>query len=188
MFPQCESRSSSKSTSSVFPLLDFKICPHSQFLKIFIEKVLFCWRGCQLFWIHGSWVEEISWSPSHGQFHMRLPTEDHLCVLFLNVAALRTNWAGLICARVVWSRSGEAASTSAKRNFLNNLCSIRPAKEYVALSEVASHCAFDRMPACHEVGGRPYPNNSPSVLESVHPLMKLSNDFQWRGTLSWISC
>ena len=41
------------------------------------------------------------------------------CV-FLTVAALRINWAGLICARVVWSRFLEAVSTSAKRKFLNN--------------------------------------------------------------------
>ena len=41
------------------------------------------------------------------------------CVL-LTVAALRINWGGVICARVVWSRFLEAASTSAERNFLNN--------------------------------------------------------------------
>ena len=35
------------------------------------------------------------------------------CV-FLTVAALRINWAGVICARVVWSRFLEAVSTSAK--------------------------------------------------------------------------
>ena len=41
------------------------------------------------------------------------------CV-FLTVAALRINKAGVICATVVWSRFLEAVSTSAERNFLNN--------------------------------------------------------------------
>ena len=36
------------------------------------------------------------------------------CV-FLTVASLRINWAGVNCARVVWSRFLEAVSTSAKR-------------------------------------------------------------------------
>ena len=39
--------------------------------------------------------------------------------VFLTVAALRNNWAGVICARVVLSKFLEAVSTSAKRNFLN---------------------------------------------------------------------
>ena len=40
---------------------------------------------------------------------------------------------------------------------------------YVVLSEVSSHCAFDRMPACHEVGGRPYPHKSPSSSSGKCP-------------------
>ena len=60
---------------------------------------------------------------------------------------------------------------------------------HAVLSEVSSHCAVDRMLACHEVGGRPYPHKSPSVhLKSVHPLMKLGDDFRWRGTFAWICC
>ena len=47
-----------------------------------------------------------------------LPLE--VTCVFLTVAALRLNWAGVICARVVWSRFLEAVSTSVKRNFLNN--------------------------------------------------------------------
>ena len=41
------------------------------------------------------------------------------CV-FLTVAALRINWAGVIFARVVWPKFSEAVSTSAEWNFLNN--------------------------------------------------------------------
>ena len=67
---------------------------------------------------------------------------------------LRVTWAGVICARVVWPRFLEAVSTSAKRNFL--------ALAYAVLSEVPSQCVVDRMPACHEVDGRPSPHKSPS--------------------------
>ena len=85
------------------------------------------------------------------------------CV-FLTVAAFCINWAGVICARVVWSRFLEAVSTSAKRNFLTN---VHPSQlgltmEYAVPLEVSSQWAFDRMPACHEVGGRPSPHKSPS--------------------------
>ena len=41
------------------------------------------------------------------------------CV-FLTAAAVRINWAGVICASVVWSRFLEVVSTSATRNFLNS--------------------------------------------------------------------
>ena len=87
-------------------------------LNLLIEEVLFGWCRRQLFCIHGSWVYEISWSPLHVQFDRRFSTE--VTCAFLTVAALRINWARVICARVVWSRFSEAVSTRAKRNFLNN--------------------------------------------------------------------
>ena len=65
----------SKISASVFSLLDFKMSLRGQLLNLFIEEVLVGWRGCQLLRIHGSWVQEISWSPSHGQFHRRLTTK-----------------------------------------------------------------------------------------------------------------
>ena len=54
--------------------------PHGQFLDLFIEEVLLGWRGCQLLWIHGCWVQEISGSTSHGQFRGRLTTWGHLWI------------------------------------------------------------------------------------------------------------
>ena len=99
-----------KISADVFSLLYFKMCRHSQFLNFLTEEVLLGWRGCKLFWIPGSWVQEVSWSASHGQFHGRLATQRHLCFY----------WARVICARVVWSRFLESVSTSAKRHFLNN--------------------------------------------------------------------
>ena len=51
---------------------------------------------------------------------------------------------------------------------------------YVVLSEFSLRCAFGRMPACHEDGGKPYLHRVD--LERVHQLMKLSNNFRWRGT------
>ena len=46
---------------------NFEMSPRGQlFLELFIDEVLLGWRGCQLFWIRGSWVHEISLSSSHG--------------------------------------------------------------------------------------------------------------------------
>ena len=46
-------------------------------------------------------------------------TQSYLCV-FSTLLPSRINWAGVICARMVWSTFFEAVSTSAERNFLNN--------------------------------------------------------------------
>ena len=82
------------------------------------------------------------------------------CV-FLIVAALRINWAG-ICTRVIWCRFFEAVSTSTKRNFLKHPSQLGLAMVYAILSEVSSYCAFDRISACHEVDGRSKSHKSSS--------------------------
>ena len=93
---------------------------------------------------------------SHGKFvrslhHSRLP------VCFLTVAALRINWARVICARTFWSQFLDAVSTSAERNFLNHRTPIlaRFGMACVVLWKVSSCCAIDRKRACHEDGGKP---------------------------------
>ena len=57
----------------------------------------------------------------------------------LTVAALRINWAGVICDREVLSKFLEAVSTSGGRNFLNNRThiSIDLAKEYMVQWEIS---------------------------------------------------
>ena len=70
----------SKILADVFSLLSFKMSFHSQFLDFLVEEVLLGWRGYKLFWIHGRWVQEISWVSSHGQFHGRFATSGHLCI------------------------------------------------------------------------------------------------------------
>ena len=117
-----------------------------------------------------------------------LPLE--VTCVFLTVAALRINWAGLICARVVWSRFLEAASTSAKRNFLNNRPpisarfgrpkSMRPCRKSLHVVHSIECLHVMRLVEGH------IPTIRLRVLESVHPLIKLSNDFRWRGTLAWL--
>ena len=96
------------------------------------------------------------------------------CV-FVTVAALRINWAGVICDRVVWSRFLEAVSTSAERNFLLNRTSIS-AKECVVQLEVSSLYAFDRMLAYREDDGKPFLHKSPSgssgKCPSIHEVEK----------------
>ena len=83
------------------------------------------------------------------------------CV-FLTVAAFRINWAGVICARVVWSRFLEAVSTSAERNLVVHPSQLDLAKECAVQKEIFEYCAFDRMPAYHEVDGKPCLHKSPS--------------------------
>ena len=97
---------------------------------------------------------------------------------FLTVAALRINWAGVICDRVVSSRFSDGVSTSAERNFLNNRTPIsaRFGKVCAVQLEVSSHYAFDRMPACHEDDGQPFLHKSPSdssgKCPSIHEVWK----------------
>ena len=70
----------SKISADVFSLLFFKMSLHGQILNVLIEEVLLSWRGCTLFSIHGTWIQEISWFASHGRFHGRLTTFGHLCI------------------------------------------------------------------------------------------------------------
>ena len=125
----------SKISVDVLSLLDFKVCLQSQLLNFFITKVLFGWCGCQLFWIHGSCLR------SHGLLPMAisigvLPLR--VACVFHTVAALRINWAGVLCDRVVSSRFSEAVSTSAERNFLNNRTPISAQFGHVVCGPVRS--------------------------------------------------
>ena len=86
------------------------MCFHSQFLNLFIEKVLFGWCGCQLFWIHGGWVREISWSPS---------TQSYLCVphrCCLTHQLVRSD----LCQSGLAQIFGGCIHECRERNFLNN--------------------------------------------------------------------
>ena len=111
------------------------------------------------------------------------------CV-FLTVAALRINWAGVICARVAWSKILEAVSTSAHRNFLNNrtpnLGSIRPRSMWSCRKSLHIVHLIECLHVMRLVEGHICPNRL--HLGSVHPFMKFGNDFRWRGTLTWICC
>ena len=85
-------------------------CFHSQFLNLFIEKVLFGWCGCQLFWIHGGWVREISWSPS-TQSYLCVP---HRCCLTHQLGRSDLCQSGLV------QIFGGCIHECRERNFLNN--------------------------------------------------------------------
>ena len=64
------------------------------------------------------------------------------CV-FLTVAAFRINWAGVICAREVWSRFLEAVSTSVERNFVVHPSQLDWAKECAGPLGIFEYCAFE---------------------------------------------
>ena len=107
-----------KISTDIFSLLNFKVTPHGQFLNFFIEKT--CLVGvdvsCSGFIEAGS-GRSLGLRPVANSMGV-LPLQ--VIWVFLTVAALRINWAGVICARVVWSRFFDALSTSDKRNFLNS--------------------------------------------------------------------
>ena len=112
------------------------------------------------------------------------------CV-FLTVAALRNNWAGAICNKVVLTKfCGAIVSTSAERNFLNNRTPIsaRFGNGMYGPVRCFSHYAFDRMPAYHGDDGNPCLHISPSKSSGkiIHPLEKFGKDLWWRGALTWI--
>ena len=154
------------------------------------EEVLLGWRGCHLLWIHGRWVQEVCWSPSHGYFHRRSALR--VTCVFLTFAALRINWAGVICDRVVLSkkkniwrlcpRVPRETSWTIVHSFQLDL-----AKEYAVLSGGSSHHAFDRMLARHENDGMPCLHFRVHRT-CVHPLMKFGKDFWWRCSLMLIFC
>ena len=85
--------------------------------------------------------------------------------MFLTVAVLRINWAGVICARVVWSRFLEAVSTSAEREISWTIelpSQLDMATVCAVLSEFSLHYALDRMLACHADDGKPRLHKSPA--------------------------
>ena len=83
--------------------------------------------------------------------------------VLLTVAALRIDWAGVICARVVWSRFLEAVSTSAKRNFFKN----RTPTSARFGQGVRGTVGILFTPACREDGGKPYLHKLPSDLSGM---------------------
>ena len=123
-------------------------------------------------------------------FHRRLTTQGYLCVSDCCCLAHQLGRSDLCQSGLVQDFGGCIHECQEKfREQPNTQSQLGLAKEYVVLSEVSSHGAFDRMLACREVGGKPYPHISFRVhLKRVHPLMKLDNDFRWRSTLVWIGC
>ena len=151
--------------------------PHGQFLNFFIEKILLGWCGCWMLWIHGTWVQKISWSSSHGNSIGVLPLK--VIWVFHTVGALRINWAGVICARVVWSRFFEAVSTSAKRNFLNNRTPISARFGHGVCGPVGILYVVHSVECLHVVRmveSHICTNCFRNHLECIHPLKKFSKN------------
>ena len=98
-------------------------------------------HGCHVCVSLMSWVSSVSWAPSTSVRQMCYVCHVRLCLclllawfffffigvlplkvtcVFLIVAALRINWAGVIWDKVILFRFFDAVSTSAERNFLND--------------------------------------------------------------------
>ena len=116
-----------------------------------------------------------------------LPTTDCIGVLplratcvFLTVAALRMNCAGVICDRVVLSKFLEAVCTSVERNFLKQsdtrfssiwqgVCG--PVGNFLIL-EFGRSLHITMMMECHVCT-----DCLPIHLDRIHPFMKFGDDF-----------
>ena len=117
-----------------------------------------------------------------------LPMADSIGVLplrvtcvFLTVAALRINWAGVICDRVVWSGFLEAVSTSAERNFLNDRTPIPARFGQGVCGPVGSPLHMVHSIKCLHVmrmmESHIYTIRLRIHLKSVHPFMKFGDEF-----------
>ena len=74
-------------------------CLHTQFVNLLTEKVLLYWCRCQLFWIHGKQVHQISGSLSHGEINWRLATL-YSCVFLNNRSPILTRFGQGVCGQI----------------------------------------------------------------------------------------
>ena len=120
-------------------------------VEFLIEKACLVGGG-QLFWIHGSWVYEISWSPSHGKFQ-RFATQSYLCVCHRRCFTYQLGGCDLRQSGLVQIFRGCIAQSN------SHVGSIWP-RSAVQL-EVSPHGAFHRIRAYYEDDGKPYLHKSP---------------------------
>ena len=111
--------------------------------------------------------------------------------VFLSVAALRINWAGVICARVVWSTIlgscvHECQETLFEQSY-THLSSIWPWTMRSCRKSLhilhPTECLHVRIEESHIST-----NRLRIHLECIHPFMKFWNYFWWKSTLTWICC
>ena len=113
------------------------------------------------------------------------------CV-FLTVAALRINWAVVICDRVVWSKIVGCCIRECREKLLEqsytHLGSTWPWSVRSCRKSLHIVHSIECLRVMRMMEGQICTSRLRVRLESVHPLMKLSNDFRWRGTLARICC
>ena len=100
--------------------------------------------------------------------------------VFLTVAALRINWAGVLCAKVVWSRFLEAVSTSAKKLFeqsYTHLSSVWPWSMRSCRKSLYIVHTIECLHVMRLVEGHIQTNRLRVHLEGLHPPMKLRSNF-----------
>ena len=131
-----------------------------------------------------------SWKLGPGDLLVFIPWK--VTCVFLTVAALRINWAGVMCTKMVWSSFFGGCIHECQEKDLE--------QTYTHPSSAWPWCMRSCRKSLHVVHsaeclhvvkmveGHICTNRLRVHLESVHPLMKLSNDFRWRGTLAWICC
>ena len=112
--------------------------------------------------------------------------------VFLTVAALRINWAGVLCAKVVWSRFfGGCLHECQEKLFeqsYTHLSSVWPWSMRSCLKSLYIVHTIEYLHVMRLVEGHIQTNRLRVHLEGVHPPMKLRRNFRWRGTVTWMCC
>ena len=136
----------SKISADVFSLLSFKVSLSwpifwiSSWRRSYVVGV-----DVSLLWIRWSWVQEISWSSSHGPLHRRLTTSRLLGCFSLSLPCAPTEQECDLCQSALVQIPWSCVHECNKKNFLEQ--SYIPsllglAMEYVVQSGVSSRCAF----------------------------------------------
>ena len=181
----------SKISANIFSLLDFEMCLHSWLFESPHSRrscLVHVDVSCCGFMEAGSMrsLALLHMANSMGVVPLRVT-----CV-FLTVAAFRIKRAGVICARVVWSRflrlsprvQRETSWTIVHPSQLDlaTVC-VRACRKCLYVEPSIESLHVMRTMESHVCTNRLRVH-----LESVHPLMKFGNDFRWRCSLTWVCC
>ena len=168
----------SKISTDIFSLLNFKVSSHGQFMNFFVEKILLAWCGCQLLWIHGSWVQEISSSSSHGQLHRRLTTSGYLGISHCRCLAHQLGSSDLCqsgLVQILGSCVHECQEKFLEQSY-THLCSVRTWCMWSCWNSLHVVHSVECLHVVRTVESHICPNCLRIHLECVHP-----NYFGWKS-------
>ena len=135
-------------------------------------------------------MQEISWSPSHRQFHWRFTTKGYLCVSDRCCLAHQLGRSDL-CQRCLVQFFGGCINKCQEKlleQSNTHLSSVWPRSMRSCRKSLHIEHSVECLHVMRSVEGHIRTNRLRVHLEGVHPHMKLSNTFRWRGSLTWTCC